>query len=102
MTTTFQTSEAMISWAGCPPALCIVLVTRSNDELFTERSRSPARCIAMAGNPEVDLTDEAPFRAANHSGSPPITQRYTMLNYPNPKEGIALLIERSKEELEYL
>jgi hypothetical protein len=56
----------------------------------------------MAGDPEVDLTDEAPSRAADHSASTPVTQRFATLRHPIPEEGEAPLFENSDEELDYL
>jgi hypothetical protein len=55
----------------------------------------------MAGDLEVDVTDEAPSRAADHSAGLSVTQCSAMLGHPIPKEGEAPLLENSDEELDY-
>jgi hypothetical protein len=55
----------------------------------------------MAGCLEVELTDKAPSRAADHSASPPVTQHSLTLGHPTPEEGEALLFKNSDEELDY-
>ncbi len=80
-----------------------VVPVAAGDELIAESSRGPARRAATAGDPEVDLTSEAPSRAADHSAVPPVTQGSAMLGHPTPKEGEALpLFKNSNEEPEYL
>jgi hypothetical protein len=56
----------------------------------------------MAGDLEVDLTDEAPSRAADHSIDPPVTQHSATLRHPTPKVGKAPLFRNSDEELDNL
>jgi hypothetical protein len=84
------------------PASHVVLVTQAGDEPIPESGRGLARRADTAGNPEVDLTDEAPSRAADHSLSPPVTQRPATLGHPTPDEGEALLFENLDEGLENL
>jgi hypothetical protein len=101
-TTTSQPPQATKRRPGRPPASRVVPVAAS-DEPIAESSCGPARRAATAGDPEVDLTDEAPSRAADYSAGPPVTQRSATLGHPTPKEGEAPpLFENSDEELEYL
>jgi hypothetical protein len=73
-----------------------------NDELIAESSRGPAGRAATTGDHEVDLTNEAPPRAADPSAGPPISQCSATLGNPTPEEGDALpAFENSDEELEY-
>ncbi len=82
--------------------LHVIWVTETGDKAIAQSSCSPARRAATAGNPEADLTDEAPSRAVDHSASPPVTQRSVTLGHPTPKEGEALLFGNSDEELDCL
>jgi hypothetical protein len=75
---------------------------QTGDEPIVESTRSPARRTATAGDSEVDLADEAPFRAADHYADPPVTQHSTTLGHLTPEEGDAPLFENSDEEPEYL
>jgi hypothetical protein len=88
--------------AGRTLASRIVPVAQACDEPIAESSRVPARCAAMAGDLEVDLTDEAPSRAADHSAGPLVTQCSVTLRHSTPEEGEAPLFENSDEELDYL
>jgi hypothetical protein len=101
-TTTSQPIQATKRRPGDPPALCVVPVTQTDDEPIAESSRGPARCAATAGNPEVDLTDKVPSRAADHPAGPQVTQRSATLGHLTSEEGEAPLFENSNEELEYL
>jgi hypothetical protein len=56
----------------------------------------------MAGDPRVDLIDEALSEAADYSTGPLVTQHSTSLGLPNPEAGESLLFRNSDEELEYL
>ncbi len=80
----------------------VVQVTLSNYELLTKSSHGHAKHTAIAGNPTVDLTDEAPPMATNHSASSQTTQCSAMLGHSTAKKGDVLLFENSDEELDYL
>jgi hypothetical protein len=79
-----------------------VVSVAAGDEPIAESSCSPTRRAATAGNPEIDLTHEAPSRAADHYAGPPVTQHSTMLGCPTPKGVEASLFENSNEELEFI
>jgi hypothetical protein len=93
-TTTSQPLQAMKRRAGHPPALCVVPVAKAGDESIAESSCSSPRRAATAGNPEVDLTDEAPTRATDYSAGPLVAQRSTKLGHNTPEEGEAPLFEK--------
>ncbi len=76
----------------------VVLVAQAGKEPIAESSCSPTRRAATAGNPEVDLTNEAPSRAADDSASPLLTQHSVTLEHPTPEEGEALLFKDLDEE----
>ncbi len=59
----------------------------AGDKPIAESSCGPARPAAMAGDFKVDLTDEAPSRAVDHSASPPLTQCSRNARAPYPQEG---------------
>ncbi len=97
-TTTSQHFSAIQQQAGHLPALCIVLVTATNDETIAAGSHGPARQAVTVGNPEVHLTNEALSQAANHAAGPPVTQRSATIGHPTPKKGEAQLITNSAKE----
>jgi hypothetical protein len=86
---------------GCPPALCVITVTSSNnDRPVTESSCTFAGCAATASDCEIDLTDEA-HSATDPSAGPLVSQRSATLAHPISEEDDALLtLENSDEELE--
>ncbi len=75
---------------------------QAGHELIAESSCGPARRAATPGDHEVDLTNEAPSRAAYHSAGPQVTQPSAKLGRPTPEEGESVLYKNSGEELEYL
>jgi hypothetical protein len=56
----------------------------------------------MAGNPEINLTNEAHPRAMDRSAGPWVTQPSATLCNPTLEGSEASLIKNSDEELEYL
>ncbi len=101
-TTTSWALQATTCRAGCTPVLRVAPVAQAGDKPITESNHSRIRHAATAGDHEVDLTDEAPSTATDHSASPLVTQHFATLGHPTPVDSEAPLLENSYEELEYI
>jgi hypothetical protein len=80
----------------------VIPVMQAVNKPIAESSRSPARCTATAGNPEADLTDEAPSRAVDYFAGPLVTLCFVTLGHCTSEEGEAPLFKNWDNELEYL
>lgn len=65
--------QATKHWPVYLPGLCIVLDTMVNNIPMAVISRGPARGTATAGDPEVDVTNNALSRVMDSSTGPPVT-----------------------------